>query len=365
MSIIHLKEEKIVISDPPPGGEPKWVDPLVECKACGKKNIATSRFCGGCGKPVLVLPLSEPTPKTFRERVLNSFSIRAKMGLCWPPNLSIPVEWVKEFFSHPKKLPAFRLTLKTVPRFMILLAIGILALSPILALQSFKIRHHRNMPIEGVSWGDLRSHFSRSLGLTLGEVDRIAESSMKKIPDLSAEVSCRDARMLRKTMNGLGLPDRKVFNFLPSSGSLLSIHLSGNREKNEMQVYGDIPTDHPLYRAWKPLMDIGFNMGVVKTQPFDAILALPYDPIRWEEWNPVFEVLLGAFHIDESSSKEPDEKVGQMSRSDLEGELRKLRDLFHLKKVNLTPRISMNPLPSRMEAFGALSECIELGATGK
>jgi len=126
---------------------------------------------------------------------------------------------------------------------------------------------------------------------------------------------------------------------------------SQNRfEKGGFQ-FSDLPYGHPVYRAWKSLIEVGLNLSD------DVGAANPYEDVSWESWKKAVFSLNASYPLnDGGQSAIPVFKKGAMKAYEIEQSLLAIRKNWGLPQTAFRCVVSS---PTRMEAFSALGSLLE------
>ncbi|MBI3038219.1 hypothetical protein HYY75_04080 [bacterium] len=207
---------------------------------------------------------------------------------------------------------------------------------------------------EKILWSDLRSHISRHVGLTLHEVDNLAEASLGEIPAINSQMTCDEAIKIEAFLISASGVDISLFQNLHQTGYLQRTNLLDSTSQQKLITFSDVPLDHPVYVAWRALLRL-------EIFPVDSLNRVRvHDPIRWDDWKSVIEALDNRLELNGKlqSSLNVDHR-GIMCGQDVQESLVILRQVLELKEISLFSGISPDFVPNRLEAFGAISQLIE------
>jgi hypothetical protein len=348
------------------------------CPACMRENLTMARFCGACGQPrpapaASELAISFELPQSDLDADPD-FASESEPGIT-PDSVSAPA-----FGTLPRSFAVLngdpgkprRKTLRS-HRFgrmvrvffhhngwlMVLVFMVVCGLSPILAFQPFGPRRVKIETPNAVVWNDLKSHLSRQLGLTLSEVEKITFAALQDVPEEQETMECGQAQKLRAFIDSLEMRGEQVFRWLPRRGPLLNTFLAEGGTRGFTAVFSDVPTDHPVYKAWKTLLENGI---LARTSCGDEPIAQPFVPLSWKDWNLVFERILGREAYLEFQGRNPHRPVqGDLSAADLGGEIQMLAEEIHVD----ASRLLVQPIPEHLDRFAAFALLSRLLSAGE
>ncbi len=204
-----------------------------------------------------------------------------------------------------------------------------------------------------VFWNDMQSYISTKLGLGITDTELLARAAWGDIPSLHLPMTCERALAIESVINQRGSKPLVVFPNIPFRGPLLDRHL--RMTASEPAPFSDVPLDHPVYDAWRPLLAM--------TPPPPVALpsgkACPYEVIRWEEWQPLVAAAWRSFRPGRTPPEEIlAERAGTVTGNDADRSLRALAEGLGVE-IGETPfRGNPQGTPSRMETLAALSRLL-------
>jgi len=313
----------------------EWV-----CPICGKSNFGGAKFCGGCGKSRLQL-----FPHDFTTIPQSEGLFSGKL-----------VSWMIRSTNRPTASFSY----KKLAAIMIGLALATFALSPILALQSKCSPVEKFFRENQINWGEFRSYLSRKLGLTLSEVEKIAQKAFSALPEAEQLITCDQVKAIERTLSEWDIQFRQLLRLLPEKGPFLRLYLEDFPQKTEAPFFNDVPLDHPVYLAWKALLNQGIPLKSQGNADEKFPSASPFDPITWEDWNPVLQIVSGNLNEEFISSQLGlSNPSGPIPREILKKCLAYLARAWEVSDGTGQLNLSSLPNPTRLEAFAALSELLE------
>lgn len=204
-----------------------------------------------------------------------------------------------------------------------------------------------------VFWDDMQTYVSNKLGLSISDTELLARAAWGDIPSLHLPMTCERALAIESVINQRGSKPLIIFPNIPFRGPLLDRHLQTTA--SAPAPFSDVPLDHPLYDAWRPLL----TMDPPPPVALPNGKACPYEVIRWEEW----QALIAAVWRSCRPGRTPPEEVlaersGTVSGDDADRSIRALGEGLGVK-IGETPFLA-NPrgTPSRMETLAALSRLL-------
>lgn len=204
-----------------------------------------------------------------------------------------------------------------------------------------------------VFWNDMQKYISRKLGLSISDTELLARAAWGDIPSLHLPMTCERALAIESVINQRGNNPLVVFPNIPFRGPLLDRHLQ--MTASEPAPFSDVPLDHPVYDAWRPLLAM--------TPPPAVALpngkACPYEVIRWEEWQPLAAAVWRSCRPGRTPPEDIlAERSGTFSGDDADRSLRALGEGLGVE-IGETPfRANPQGTPSRMEMLAALSRLL-------
>lgn len=211
-----------------------------------------------------------------------------------------------------------------------------------------------------VFWADMQSHISRRLGLSLADTELLARAAWGDVPSVNLPMTCERALAIEAIINQRGNEPLVVFPNIPFRGPLLDRYLQSATQ--ESAPFSDVPLDHPLYDAWRPLL----SMAPPPPVALQDGKACPYERIRWEEWQPL---VASVWRACRPGRVPPDELLvessGTISGGDADRSLRVLGQSLGIDigetSFHANPQVS----PSRMETLAALSRLLSAVQAGE
>ena len=301
------------------------------CPTCGKGNPAQGRFCGQCG--YFRAPQSQPRLELM---------VHARKTAIYLGQRFIKREWL-----------------------MALCVLLVLGFSPILALQITGPKSFLPKAPQKVSWGAFRTHLSRALGLTLTDVDKLLIFTLKTVPPESSTVRCEQAQTIKNRLGELPELNKPVFHWLPQKGDLLVNYLTIPKAPGAVFHFADVPGDHPVYPAWKALLDLGAPLGSNGKTSEKILKARPYDPICHDEWQGVLAFLQMNGEKKESDIQASHSSKDLLSFDQWRKSLDQVTDFLGMEKIKPYEKTPKSGRLSRLTAFSVLSEIVSQSSETK
>lgn len=392
------------------------------CPACGKGNIASARFCGGCGRlttlsatipaSTLAKPVSLPRVAPTKSEPLRirpsetasdagtiaSFKIKTFAPVEPPRRRPVREEPVERAWAEPEPQPAMApaWTAKNTeqkgfaeepapapgvslqhrfrqwfgPKLGLFILVGCvlsgLSMS-LLILSGFGVRHDvpdtalRQELMKVVPWAELRTWMGTRLGLSPEEVDRLAVKALGAIPVSDRLMMRSQMRRISSWIRGRITEASATLPEISGDGYLLMVDLIRKGRGGE-SPFNDLPLDHPVYSAWKALLDLELADGLSDAEG----RARPYDSLQWEEWTEVCRRIEQRFSGGSPRPREGGARmVGEMSLAALNSALDEMSRFPAFEGRTGGDSQSWKPASnSRMEAFAALSVLLGQSSEG-
>lgn len=202
-------------------------------------------------------------------------------------------------------------------------------------------------------WNDMQNYISKKLGLSISDTELLARAAWGDIPSLHLPMTCERALAIESVINQRGNKPLVVFPNIPFRGPLLDRHLQ--MTASEPAPFSDVPLDHPVYDAWRPLL------AMTPTPPvaLPSGKACPYEVIRWEEWQPLVASVWRSCRPGLTPPEEMlAERSGTITCDDADRSLRALGEGLGIA-IGETPfQANLQETPSRMETLAALSRLL-------
>ncbi len=285
---------------------------LVRCPNCSKENQKFARYCGCCGKPVIV--------------DVSADNRYGKLG------------------RFLQKICKNSLPHKTTAASLVgisMLGLTFFGINSLSAIQT----------ATGPSWLQLRRHFSKSFRLTNNELDMLYAKVLHESPHPAHKVNVNDliALELKKKKR---LRNNKLRIFPNPFFSQPDRVLSSAKKNEPGFIYSDIALNHPAYKALNALHDIGLNVcGQTKE-------LRPYDKITRADWYSTLNLLFTRLGLSPFGNNDSDSKRS-MTNFELNESFAILRKRFALQPEETFAWASDAYYPSRLEAFAALSSLLQ------
>ncbi len=207
-------------------------------------------------------------------------------------------------------------------------------------------------------WNDMQEYISKKLGLSISDTELLARAAWGDIPSLHLPMTCERALAIESVINQRGSRPLVVFPNIPFRGPLLDRHLL--MTASAPAPFSDVPLDHPVYDAWRPLLAM--------TPPPPVALpsgkACPSEVIRWEEWQPLVASVWRSCRPGRTPPEELlSERSGTVTGDEADRSLRALGEGMGVELGETPFRANPQGTPSRMETLAALSRLLTAAQT--
>lgn len=334
------------------------------CSACGKANVRSARFCGGCGRTPLqavkeatasnscpIGDTDDPPEMASEALAVVAGKVAAESGGRHSIDFAITqrrfvalIEYAANFFqAQLRKRLHKKFNGERARKMVVLIAGSVLLGSAIWLAGSMK------SPYAVVKWGEFRSFVTKKLVVSPSELDIIFSGISLARVDAKASINVVQVAKLEGALRQkLADSSLRLFPnpFFGSAGEFLGGF-----------VFADVPLDHPVYRALQPLLELGIQLA-------DSRLCIkPYERMAWADWQRVVGDLTGALGIDKKGL--PTNRSGYMGDEDLKSYLAHLGLKLAVGGVERGGNFAGGQPLSRIEAFAALAGMIgELAGHG-
>ncbi|MBF0546992.1 MAG: hypothetical protein HQM08_21300 [Candidatus Riflebacteria bacterium] len=202
-------------------------------------------------------------------------------------------------------------------------------------------------------WSDLKSHISIKLGLTSSEADEFSKQALGRLPDKDEIMFKTDLKRMRVFLAGInGIPSG-ILPDLEGKGPVFASQLNHEKAKKLQFPFVDVSLNHPVYFAWKNLLEMGLNLADQNHQ------ARPSDDLKWTEWREIAQNVGDLFkkYLDRDLPIPSQFVYGVMTKDEILKEFTGFVSQLPMQKGSWLEKLTLSS-NSRMEAFGLLSSML-------
>ncbi len=319
-------------------------DYYISCGSCNRLNSAAARFCGGCGKALVARKIAMVSGQSGLESFAGSKAAASQPASEKKASGTLRLVFAAagRWFNQLKHgLKGLKITEGLRPWFnrrqlRRMAAVGAVSLSIVLSVMLKGSFSHRGAY---VAWGDFRHHVSQKFVIAPQDLDQLFGEINAGRHTVDAPITAAQAEMLETALKQrYGDAGIKLF---PNS------FFGSGAENGHGLIFSDVPLDHPVYIAIKPLMELGVNCADRQAR------IRPYDPMNWSDWEKTVNQLNSLLGMGEEAWVNAEK--GDMSREDLRFALASLRRQFFVGGIEKLDGLRGSELPSRLESLSALS----------